>query len=84
MKELYFEESAKDGDVRISMEMNDLIHEEEERMKKLFIEFADKVKKSWESRTPNSVQLLFIVVLDDFPYESSKISIGQNFRERFC
>lgn len=45
MKELYFKEHAKDGDVRISMEMNDLIHEEEERMKKLFIEFADKVKK---------------------------------------
>ena len=44
MKALYFEESAKDDSVRINMEMNNLSQEEEERMKKLFIEFADKVK----------------------------------------
>lgn len=45
MKALQFRETAKKDDVRIDMEMNNLTSEQEEKMKDLFMAFADEVKK---------------------------------------
>lgn len=53
MKALQFRETAKKDDVRIDMEMNNLTSEQEEKMKELFIAFADEVKKNWENKSPS-------------------------------
>lgn len=45
MKALQFRETAKNGDIRIDMEMSNLRCEEEERMKELFVKFVNEVKK---------------------------------------
>ena len=48
MKELHIRETLNNGDVRIDMDMRDLSSEKEDKIKALFNEFVDSIKRELE------------------------------------